>query len=88
MISGLNGYLANSIDMPEKFEEQADLIWKHIGTILNSAGMTYPKHRSLRFYLADPSYDEANVQIMMKYLGNHAQLVLYFVASYWKKNGN
>jgi 2-iminobutanoate/2-iminopropanoate deaminase len=71
-ISGLNGYLANGIDMPEQFEEQADLIWKHIGTILNSAGMTYQNIISLRFYLADPSYDEANVQILMKYLGNHA----------------
>lgn len=27
---------------------------------------------SLRFYLADPSYDEANVKILMKYLGSHA----------------
>jgi len=71
-ISGLNGYLANGVDMPEPFEEQAHLIWKHIGTILNSAGMTYRNIISLRFYLADPSYDEANVQILMKYLGNHA----------------
>jgi 2-iminobutanoate/2-iminopropanoate deaminase len=71
-ISGLNGYLANGVDMPEQFEEQADLIWQHIGTILNSAGMTYQNIISLRFYLADPSYDEANVQILMKYLGNHA----------------
>lgn len=71
-ISGLNGYLANGIDMPESFEKQADLIWKHIGTILTSAGMTYQNIVSLRFYLTDPSYDEANVQILMKYLGNHA----------------
>ena len=71
-ISGLNGYLSNGIDMPEQFEDQADLIWKHIGTILHSAGMSYQNLVSLRFYLADPSYDEANVQILMKYLGNHA----------------
>jgi len=71
-ISGLNGYLANGIDMPEQFEEQADLIWKHIGTILNAAGMTYQHIVSLRFYLADPGYDEANVQMLIKYLGDHA----------------
>jgi len=71
-ISGLNGYLANGIDIPEQFEEQADLIWKHIGTILNAAGMTYQNIVSLRFYLSDPCYDEANVQVLMKYLGDHA----------------
>ncbi len=71
-ISGLNGYLSNGIDMPESFEEQAELIWQHIGTILKSADMTYQNIVSLRFYLADPSYDEANVKILMKYLGGHA----------------
>lgn len=71
-ISGLNGYLSNGIDMPETFEEQAEHIWKHIGTALHSAGMTYQNLVSLRFYLGDPSYDEANVQILKKYLGTHA----------------
>jgi len=71
-ISGINGYLLNGIDMPEEFEEQAELIWKHIGTILQSADMDYQNIVSLRFYLADPSYDEANVKILMKYLGDHA----------------
>lgn len=71
-ISGINGYLSNGIDMPDSFEEQAELIWQHLGTILNSVGMSYQNIVSLRFYLADPSYDEANVQILMKYLGTHA----------------
>jgi enamine deaminase RidA (YjgF/YER057c/UK114 family) len=71
-ISGLNGYLSNGSDMPEGFEEQAELIWQHMGTILNAAGMNYQHLISLRFYLADPSYDEANVKTLMKYLGNHA----------------
>jgi len=71
-ISGLNGYFSNGIDMPESFEDQAELIWKHIGTVLKSAGMDYQNIVSLRFYLADPSYDEANVKILMKYLGSHA----------------
>ncbi|WP_368501910.1 RidA family protein [Flavitalea sp. BT771] len=34
--------------------------------------MNYQNIVSLRFYLADPSYDEANVKILMKYLGDHA----------------
>ena len=70
-ISGLNGYLSNGIDMPESFEEQAELIWQYIGIILQSADMDYENIVSLRFYLADPSYDEANVKILSKYLGNH-----------------
>ena len=71
-ISGLNGYLSNGTDMPETFEEQAEIIWQHIGTILQSADMNYNNIVSLRFYLADPSYDESNVRILMKYLGSHS----------------
>ncbi len=70
-ISGLNGYLEDGKTMPETFEEQGDLIWKHLGTILESAGMTYQNIVSLRTYLASPEYDEPNVQLRMKYLGAH-----------------
>jgi len=70
-ISGLNGYLADGKTMPETFEEQGDLIWKHLGAILESAGMTYQNIVSLRTYLASPEYDEPNVQLRMKYLGTH-----------------
>jgi 2-iminobutanoate/2-iminopropanoate deaminase len=68
-VSGLNGYLQDGVTMPESFEEQGELIWQHIGTILKSAGMTYQNVISIRTYLADPSYDEANVQLRMKYMG-------------------
>lgn len=71
-ISGLNGYIQDGVAMPDSFEEQAELIWQHMGTILTSAGMSYQNIVSLRFYLADPSYDESNVKILMKYLGSHA----------------
>jgi enamine deaminase RidA (YjgF/YER057c/UK114 family) len=33
--------------------------------------MTYDNIISIRTYLADPSYDEANVQLRMKYLGTN-----------------
>ena len=55
--------------MPETFEEQGEIIWRHIGTILKSAGMDYQNLVSIRTYLADPAYDEANVQLRIKYLG-------------------
>ena len=71
IISGLNGYLADGKTMPESFEEQGDIIWKHIGTILQSADMYYQDLVSLRTYLADPQYDEANVRLRVKYLGSH-----------------
>jgi 2-iminobutanoate/2-iminopropanoate deaminase len=77
IISGLNGYLSDGESMPESFEGQGDLIWQHIGTILRSAGMDYQDLISIRTYLADPSYDEANVQLRMKYLGdNHPTLTV------------
>jgi enamine deaminase RidA (YjgF/YER057c/UK114 family) len=71
IISGLNGYLADGQTMPATFEEQGEIIWQHIGTILRSAGMDYGDLVALRTYLADPSYDEANVRLRVKYLGDH-----------------
>ena len=71
IISGLNGYLVDGQTMPDSFEEQGELIWQHIGTILKSAGMGYDNVISIRTYLADPSYDEANVQLRMKYMGDN-----------------
>ena len=70
-ISGLNGYLADGTTMPDSFEEQGEIIWEHIGVILKSAGMTYDNIVSLRTYLSNPEYDEPNVKLRMKYLGNH-----------------
>lgn len=71
MISGLNGYLADGETMPESFEEQAEIIWGHIKTLLRSAGMDVGHLVSLRTYLAAPEYDEANVRMRMKHLGGH-----------------
>jgi 2-iminobutanoate/2-iminopropanoate deaminase len=71
MISGLNGYLSDGKTIPESFEEQAEIIWTHIRTILRSAGMDLHNLVSLRTYLADPSYDEANVRMRVKFLGAH-----------------
>ena len=71
IISGLNGYLSDGRSMPESFEEQGEIIWQHIGTILNEAGMDYQDIVSVRTYLSDPLYDEANVQLRVKYLGSN-----------------
>ncbi len=71
LLSGLNGYLADGKTMPVSFEEQGDVIWSHIRTLLQAAGMDYQDLVSLRTYLADPDYDEANVRLRVKYLGSH-----------------
>lgn len=70
-ISGLNGYEIDGRTMPESFEDQAELIWKHLKTILSGAGMTVENLVSLRTYLAHPSYDEANALMRVKHLGTH-----------------
>ena len=71
IISGLNGYQSDGTTMPESFEDQAELIWTHLKTILSSAGMTVENLISLRTYLADPTLDEANVRMRIKHLGAH-----------------
>jgi 2-iminobutanoate/2-iminopropanoate deaminase len=70
-ISGLNGFEPDGITMPESFEEQAKLIWNHIRTILNAAGMNITNLVSMRTYLADPSFDELNARIRSEQLGLH-----------------
>jgi len=70
-ISGLNGYLADGTTMPESFEEQGEIIWEYIGVLLKSANMTYDNIVSLRTYLSSPEYDEPNVKLRMKYLGEN-----------------
>ncbi|MEP7293161.1 MAG: RidA family protein [Chloroflexota bacterium] len=71
VISGLNGYLQDGKTLPESFEEQCETIWQHLGAILASARMGYENIVSLRTYLAHPEYDQANVRLRKKYLGNH-----------------
>lgn len=71
VISGLNGYLADGRTLPESFEEQAEVIWTHIQTLLRSAGMDLHNLVSVRTYLADPADDEANVRTRVKFLGSH-----------------
>jgi 2-iminobutanoate/2-iminopropanoate deaminase len=71
-ISGLNGFLPDGKTMPLTFDEQAEIIWGHLKTILGSAGMTVQNLVSLRFYLADPKFDEANVRMRARHLGDHS----------------
>ena len=70
-ISGLNGYLTDGTTMPDSFKEQGEIIWGYIGVILKSASMTYENIVSLRTYLSSPEYDEPNVRLRMKYLGDN-----------------
>lgn len=70
-ISGLNGFEQDGTTMPENFDGQAELIWKHIKAILASADMGLGNLVSLRTYLADPKYDEANGRIRAEQLGSH-----------------
>lgn len=69
-ISGLNGYKADGITMPESFEDQGRLIWTHIGSILASADMGYEHIVSLRTYLAGPEFDRPNIALRKEFLGD------------------
>ncbi len=57
--------------MPDSFQEQGEIIWNHIGEILKSANMGYENIISLRTYLSSPEYDEPNVKLRVKYLGDN-----------------
>ena len=70
-ISGLNGYEVDGQTMPADFEGQADLIWSHLERILEEAAMSVSDLVSLRFYLAGPALDAANVAVLKRRLGDH-----------------
>ncbi|HYJ66056.1 MAG TPA: RidA family protein [Nocardioidaceae bacterium] len=71
-ISGVNGYEADGVTMPTDFAAQARLVWRHLGTILESAGMGYADLVSLRFFLASAADDPVNVEILSAHLGDTA----------------
>jgi enamine deaminase RidA (YjgF/YER057c/UK114 family) len=70
-VSGLNGFEPDGTTMPATFEAQAELVWRHLDSILAIAGMELTDLVSLRFYLADPADDPANVAILRRHLGEH-----------------
>ncbi len=70
-ISGLNGFSADGQSMPSDFEGQAELIWNHLETVLQDADMSIENLVSLRFYLAHPAHDPANVAVLKRRLGSH-----------------
>lgn len=70
-ISGLNGYETDGRTMPADFESQAELIWTHLERILAEAAMSISELVSLRFYLAEPVFDSANVAVIKRRLGDH-----------------
>jgi 2-iminobutanoate/2-iminopropanoate deaminase len=70
-VSGLNGFDLDGQTMPEDFDSQADLIWDHLERVLASASMSLLDLVSLRFYLADPALDPANVASLKRRLGEH-----------------
>lgn len=70
-ISGLNGVEPDGQSIPEDFDGQAELIWNHLEHILESADMSIENLVSLRFYLAHPALDPANVAMLKRRLGDH-----------------
>jgi enamine deaminase RidA (YjgF/YER057c/UK114 family) len=70
-VSGLNGYEADGKTMTEAFEDQCEMIWSHLRSILASAGMGIENLVSLRTYLASPDYRVADAKIRKNHLGDH-----------------
>ena len=70
-ISGINGFERDGTTMPTEFAAQVDLVWTHLERILADATMTIADLVSLRFYLASPADDPANVAELKRRLGSH-----------------
>jgi 2-iminobutanoate/2-iminopropanoate deaminase len=69
-IAGINGWDDDG-QIPDAFETQADLTWRHIGTLLTKAGMAYDDIVSVRTYLTHPDYQQPNRDARGRALGDH-----------------
>jgi len=54
---------------PDTLDEQLELVWSNIRTILASAGLTVDHVVRLTSYLTDASYTEANARARVEALG-------------------
>lgn len=69
-VSGLNGYAPDGTTIGDTFEEQVEQTWDTLERILADADMSVADLVSLRFYLAEPAFDPANVEILSRRLGD------------------
>jgi 2-iminobutanoate/2-iminopropanoate deaminase len=67
-VAGTMGLDENGV-AGKTLDEQLDLVWSNIRTILASAGMTVDNVVRLTSYLRDPSYAEANAAARVRALG-------------------
>jgi 2-iminobutanoate/2-iminopropanoate deaminase len=68
-ISGTMG-LEPAFRAPVTLDEQLDLVWQNLRTILASAGMTTDNIVRLTSYLRDASYADANAKARIAALGD------------------
>jgi 2-iminobutanoate/2-iminopropanoate deaminase len=85
-ISGLNGYERDGV--PSYFAGQAEWVWRHLGTILESAAMGYSDVVSLRFFLASAADDPANVDILYSLWTATSPPALSLFSSCWTPPGS
>ena len=67
-VAGTMGLRADG-SAPKTLDEQLELIWSNIRTILAGAGMTLDNVVSLTSYLRDAAYAEANAAARVRALG-------------------
>jgi enamine deaminase RidA (YjgF/YER057c/UK114 family) len=67
-VAGTMGLDENGV-AGKTLDEQLDLVWANIRTILASAGMTVDNIVRLTSYLRDPSYAESNATARVRALG-------------------
>ncbi|HEX6903443.1 MAG TPA: RidA family protein [Thermoanaerobaculia bacterium] len=67
-------------EIPQTFEDQCNLVWNHILSILGAAGMSAANLVKVTTFLVDREYAEANSRIRRERLGSHAPALTVMVA--------
>ncbi len=67
-------------EVPPVFEDQCNLVWDHILSILRSAGMSAANLVKVTTFLTDCEHATANSRIRRERLGSHAPALTVMVA--------
>ncbi len=86
LVSGTMGLLQDGTP-PESLDEQLDLVWNNIRTILAAADMSTENIMRVTSYLTDPAHAEKNQNARLKALGERCvpttAIVLQTLDPHW-----
>jgi enamine deaminase RidA (YjgF/YER057c/UK114 family) len=72
--------------VPEDFESQCRLVWSHLRSVLEEAGMSLENLVKVTTYLSDRKYRDSNSQLRQEILAGHRPAIGIIIADCWDES--